>query len=498
MAIITDLPFEMLNITAADPGLTNRDRKNARLACRKLAAAMTPFTFRRAYISRIKADRDAFLSLAASPHLAAYVEEIIWFELEIDERSFNEENRIEVQLSDGRKVNVFEAARDIFWLPVEPKFQRDGDHDGRLMPVQRSTPECATNFMAQFKAAVARMPKLHTFASEPMDQCRIVSLADNFPFEVGLLLKYKSWDPAEVWSDFLHIFLETIADEKGRINKLHYGNELSGSLVRIDPRYHAAAMPYLVSLELSIADVHTTLGIGHFLCVHNTDHLRQDRDLRRNIRIVRDALHKATELQELSISVQSISEVVREDRPFSHSFLDLITQPRQKVHVWQHLRSLKLESIDASRDNDVLLPLIKAHAKTLRHLQLDQCRPERSFAIELSRIHGLRLDSIVLSDSEFHKPELVSEETLLRFIRRQDVGSKRLVRWIGDGGFMTQNRRPDILEYDPNDEFVAGLAGDGSDHSSECWSDGDSESEAEPEPDVVSASQAHAKPKVSG
>lgn len=81
MATLTDLPFEMLSITAADSGLTNRDRKQARLACRQLADAMTPVIFRRAYISRIKNDRDAFLSLAASPHLAAHVKEIIWFEL---------------------------------------------------------------------------------------------------------------------------------------------------------------------------------------------------------------------------------------------------------------------------------------------------------------------------------------------------------------------------------------------------------------------------------
>lgn len=81
MAKLLDLPFEMLSITAADLGLTNRARKQARLACRKLADIMTPVIFRRAYISRIRADRDAFMSLAATPYLAAHVEEIIWFEL---------------------------------------------------------------------------------------------------------------------------------------------------------------------------------------------------------------------------------------------------------------------------------------------------------------------------------------------------------------------------------------------------------------------------------
>lgn len=68
-------------MVAADEVLTNSDRKQARLACRVLEAAMRPVVFRRAFISRLRADRDAFLSVAGTPHLAACVEEVVWFEL---------------------------------------------------------------------------------------------------------------------------------------------------------------------------------------------------------------------------------------------------------------------------------------------------------------------------------------------------------------------------------------------------------------------------------
>lgn len=68
-------------MVAADPVLTNRDRKQARLACRVLDGTMTPVVFRRAFISRLRVDRDAFLGVAASPHLAACVEEVVWLEL---------------------------------------------------------------------------------------------------------------------------------------------------------------------------------------------------------------------------------------------------------------------------------------------------------------------------------------------------------------------------------------------------------------------------------
>lgn len=80
-ASLVQLPQELLGVVANDPVLTNHDRKQARLACRFLEDAMRPFVFRRAFISRLRADRDAFLSVAAAPHLAACVEEVVWFEL---------------------------------------------------------------------------------------------------------------------------------------------------------------------------------------------------------------------------------------------------------------------------------------------------------------------------------------------------------------------------------------------------------------------------------
>lgn len=80
-ACLVEMPQELLRMVAADPDLTNHDRKQARLACRALEAAMRPSIFRRAIISRLRADRDAFLSIAAAPHLAACVEEVVWLEL---------------------------------------------------------------------------------------------------------------------------------------------------------------------------------------------------------------------------------------------------------------------------------------------------------------------------------------------------------------------------------------------------------------------------------
>lgn len=75
------LPEELLRIVAADPVLTNRDRKQARLACRALEGAMTPVVFRRLVISRLMADFHTFKMVVTTPHLASCVEEVVWSEL---------------------------------------------------------------------------------------------------------------------------------------------------------------------------------------------------------------------------------------------------------------------------------------------------------------------------------------------------------------------------------------------------------------------------------
>lgn len=71
------LVFEILS----DPSLTNQDRKNVRLTCRSLEPSATAVVFQRIFISRLKADRDAFLRVATTPHLAANVREVVWYEL---------------------------------------------------------------------------------------------------------------------------------------------------------------------------------------------------------------------------------------------------------------------------------------------------------------------------------------------------------------------------------------------------------------------------------
>ena len=306
----------------------------------------------------------------------------------------------------------------------------------------------------QFRAAVASMPKLRIFSTERMPPHRIVSThPGGFPFEVGLFMKANLDERTESCSDFLHILLETIAEEQGRITTLRRGNEMSASLCRINPSHHAA-LQHLTSLDLCISDIFPI--ISH-----------------ESIFILQDALFQATELRELGFSVDCTPEALRFIKPLFVLALFFFEEYPDKVYRWEHLRSLKLGAVGVAPPS--MLPVIQAHVSTLRHLHLDQCRPPKSFARDLSQLQGLQLDSITISDSEIPKSGLISEKELLRFIRQGDTHDPRQAKKIAKGKFVTHNRRADNSADD--EPFEDPDSGHASDHSSEWWSDTDMESE---------------------
>lgn len=79
--LISVLPAEVLLNVIGDITLTNKDRKNVRLACRQLEPYARTIVFRRLLVSRFRVDRDAFLGVALNPRLAEHVREIVWYEL---------------------------------------------------------------------------------------------------------------------------------------------------------------------------------------------------------------------------------------------------------------------------------------------------------------------------------------------------------------------------------------------------------------------------------
>lgn len=479
MATFHDLPTELLSIIAADPDLTNHDRKQARLVCSRLADAITPFTFRRAYVSWIKSDRDAFLSLANTPHLAAHVEEVIWFQpggqrnmrslrdfclqfAECDKHDLqNFSNELE-GLTELR-ADLLTSAQGLCWPPTaRPLEQFEWRNDRNVLNITRLNPaEYAVEFSAKFRLAIALMPKVHTLSLEPMPWRRVISAhPDSYPFHAGLMKTHAAYRKSafEV-SEIFPVFFDTINAEKGRITRLRCADQMSSSNVR-GAWDHEPAFKYLTSFEYSISSTYPSYEI--------MDRTFFSRNL--FVHMLRRALFQASQLQELSISWDCGAEAMRTRKP--RTIWGLFLEDSGEAHRWQHLRSLKLGYVALKPTGTSFLSVIEAHVGSLRHLHLEQCRPAKSFARELSEISGLQLSSITISDSEIPKAGLISEQELLRFIHHGDTEDKKQARKIARGKFVTDNRRPD---NDVDDEPFEDYDSD-SDHSSEWWSDSDSDS----------------------
>ncbi|KAK3356361.1 hypothetical protein B0T25DRAFT_565734 [Lasiosphaeria hispida] len=78
---ITSMPFEILTKILWCDELTQCDVKAARLTCHALATAAADRLFLRIYVSKLVTDRDSFLAICNSLHLAVHVREVEWLEI---------------------------------------------------------------------------------------------------------------------------------------------------------------------------------------------------------------------------------------------------------------------------------------------------------------------------------------------------------------------------------------------------------------------------------
>jgi hypothetical protein len=74
---LTLLPLKMLTLIISDGELTVSDFCALRLACHALNRARL---YRRIHVPKLIADRDSFLAICASSHLAVHVRELPWLE----------------------------------------------------------------------------------------------------------------------------------------------------------------------------------------------------------------------------------------------------------------------------------------------------------------------------------------------------------------------------------------------------------------------------------
>jgi hypothetical protein len=120
---IARLPFEILTHILRDARLNREDIEAVRLSGRCLDPASTARLFYRIAIFKLRTDRDHFLSICRSPHLAVYVREVEWLEIRFDEdlckrigANFDHDDRELLNLDNDVHIPL----RAEFWLLNTP------------------------------------------------------------------------------------------------------------------------------------------------------------------------------------------------------------------------------------------------------------------------------------------------------------------------------------------------------------------------------------------
>ena len=81
---LASLPFDILRAIVWSERLDRNDVEHLRLTCRSLSGVAVTHLFYRISISKLNTDRDSFLCICRSPHLASHVRELEWLEITWD------------------------------------------------------------------------------------------------------------------------------------------------------------------------------------------------------------------------------------------------------------------------------------------------------------------------------------------------------------------------------------------------------------------------------
>lgn len=275
------------------------------------------------------------------------------------------------------------------------------------------------------------MPKVRGFSSEPMPSNRVLcSHPDKYPVDVGLITTHGSRDMRAWTQGVVRFLLPTMRKCPGKINRLRcsaglFKTDFGRGLFR--PNI-PATFKHLTSINLSYSWaewrnwIHWRYPVG---------------DGYTSLRSLQSALFAASDLQELSLAFDCGLEGY--GPPFR--LPDWMFKDEDgKLHKWKSLRSLRFAYL--IKTENWLVPLIAANKDTLRHLDLENCNLEDSFAGRLAHIKGKapQLRSITINEPGVRESALISEQKLLDYIHHgAKAEDKRLAEkagkdWSSDAG----------------------------------------------------------------
>lgn len=281
------------------------------------------------------------------------------------------------------------------------------------------------------------MPKVRGFSSEPMRWDRLLCAdPDAYPLDVGLLATHAPREMGAWTQGFTRFLLPTMRKHTGKITRLRckaglFRAELGRSLFG---KHVPSTFSHLTSIDLSYSWAEW----------RNWVHWRHEvGDGYTFLRSLQGALFAATDLRELSIAFDCGLEGY--GPPFrlpNWMFRD----EEGKIHRWKYLRSLRLAYL--MRTEAWLVPLVAAHADSLRHLDLENCNLDSDFASGLAWIKGKapRLSSIRINEPGVHESKLIPEERLLHYIHHGERDAYK--KWAEKTG---RDTSLDDVEAGPED-----------------------------------------------
>jgi hypothetical protein len=457
------LPFEMLALIISDVELTANEFSALRLTCRALNRAATPRLYRRIHVSKLIADRDSFLAICASPHLAVHVREVAWLEIGWNMYQFD------MQLSqvlayhwhalDGTDEFLSADFRDqasaSFWLmdlptPAEVARRHLRMPDSISITRERTIAE----FRNVFLAAIDSLPGLQTFTSEPMPSARVINPGGAFEMTASIFQTFQ--DQPEIGGDVpqtndgLFLFLaEAMRRPTSTVTRLRWADEFLGmSHVRgLNP----LAFERLESIEL---------------CLTPGRHVRPS-----------DFLHLAAAIARAAPTLRHLKLCLEHASPHTSSGAleqALLLSPFGGGGAQCSLLSLSLVALHLSTDE--LLAVIMPHAGTLRHLHLESMAVEprligllRNAGPPKLNLKTMRVVNDREDDDDFH---LLCERAVLRYIH---PGQDKQLACQHPPSIPYGNRCDGSVRIlAENESFWSGpLANDS--HSNDGWSDSQSQ-----------------------
>ncbi|CAH0054368.1 unnamed protein product [Clonostachys solani] len=396
---ITSLPEILLRIVFEDDALDQEDIAALRLTCHAFVHAANSILFRRISISQLYHDRDRFITICNSPHLAQHVYEIEWQEISWFPGYF-------AQLPDLKRgkegpdrefrsmMGTLDLlANQLFWLPALSLAQPNLNGDTVLIRRDKAI----NRFLGEFCKSLQLLPNLCTAISQAMPADRLLHWCSEYPFEVKVFQDHHLSIPGEycAWeypgSDGLCNFLLPAMEslENRPITRLLWHDESHGASY-LRPLPSKQGFQNLVSMHLSANPKNSK---------ENYAHLQACLEACRNVR------HLALEL--------------RDCFHYSTLQLKLLRIDDGGIPQWSRLNSISLSNFCfLGGYGRQLLSLIEHSEESLRHLYLQDTKVSFDLINELAkRCPRLSLLSLRIWDNRPSGDSMyVPEDILLNYV----------------------------------------------------------------------------------